>query len=201
MADDRAPDPNARATATAEAPSPEGGEDLDALMGPLRLALFTPVREYPPMGDRKAVAILGTNGLMLSVVLFFSGAIDAILESGNPFGKVVVLGSLGPFAAAALVGTWAAFRALTMPIPAMPESLAFFPDIARLDRAAYLDRVKAVGYRDALRDMLHYNYSLAALSAAKFRLINRAIICSKTMFPLWVAVLLALTALRPGPAP
>jgi hypothetical protein len=43
-----------------------------------------------------------------------------------------VLILLSPIVASALYGLWCAFRALTMPIPPMPTSLAYFPDIARL---------------------------------------------------------------------
>ena len=181
--------------------TPVGGGDApgpESLMGPLRLALYTPVREYPPLGDRKAVAVLGTNGLMLTVALFFSGAINAVVEGDDRFGlgRYVTVIALVPFGCGMLWGTWAAFRALTLPMPTMPETLALFGDIARLDREEYRRRVMDVGYRDALRAMLHYNYSLAALSASKFRLLNRAILCSKIMFPLWMAVLLVLTVLR-----
>ena len=170
----------------------------ESLMGPLRLALYAPVREYPPLGDRKALAVLATNGLMLTVALFFSAAINAMVEGDDRFGfgRYVTVIALVPFGVGMFWGTWAAFRALTLPMPKMPETLALFGDIARLDREEYRRRVLAVDYADALRAMLHYNYSLATLSASKFRLLNRAILCSKIMFPLWMALLLVLTALR-----
>lgn len=161
--------------------------------------MYTPVREYPPLADRKAVAVLATNGLMLSVLLFFSEAIHGVVVGGEDrfgIGRYVVILAVVPFAIALLIGSWAAFRALTMPMPAMPTSMAFFGDIVRLDREEYRSRVKGISYREALTDILHYNYSLAILSLAKFRRINRAIICSKTMVPLWVSILLVLTALR-----
>ena len=44
--------------------------------GAARLAFFTPVREYPPLADRKASVLLAANGLMVTVLLTFSGAIE-----------------------------------------------------------------------------------------------------------------------------
>jgi hypothetical protein len=166
----------------------------ESLLGAARLAYFTPVREYPPLGDRKAVALLAADGLMASVLLVFSGRIGAII-----LGKVQPLawltgGVLATLATLVLIGAWNAFAALTLPTPPMPDSLAYYPHIAALSPEEYRRRVRSLGHREALRAMLHYNYSLATLSVHKFRLVERSVSCVRGTFELWI-VLLALVAL------
>ena len=41
----------------------------------------------------------------------------------------------------------------------------------------YRERVKGLDHPRAVAAMLHYNYSLATLSVAKFRLVDRSIAC------------------------
>ncbi|CAN5878519.1 hypothetical protein BH23PLA1_BH23PLA1_16920 [soil metagenome] len=173
-------------------------DDPAPLFGPLRLALFTPVREYPPLGDRKSVALLGSFGLALSVLLLFSEPINALVEGPSRLEAQAVLILLTPIIGSSLFGLWCAFRALTMPIPSMPTSLAFFQHIAPMTLEEYQAKVQGVSYGQALRDMLHYNYSLAILSARKFRFINQSIWCFKVLVPPWIALLLMLSALRSG---
>lgn len=174
------------------------GDDLEAeaLLGPARLAYFTPVREYPPMGDRKAAMLLGANGLMVSVLLLFSGPIGGIVQGPYPWEARLVVVVLAPLAVLLVLGGWFAFRALTRPIPPMPPSLAYFPDIAALTREEYRRRVLALDHRRALRDMLHYNYSLAVLSVQRFRLVERSFFCSRATFELWIVLLLMIAAFR-----
>ncbi len=173
-------------------------DDPTSIFGPLRLALFTPVREYPPLGDRKSVALLGFFGMALTVLLFFAEPINNLVEGPSAFESRAVLILLAPITISALIGLWSAFRALTMPIPPMPTSLAFFQHIARWPLEEYQNKVLHIKYGEALRDMLHYNYSLATLSAKKFRLINRSIWCFKVLVPPWIALLLMLSALQEG---
>jgi hypothetical protein len=176
--------------------SPADDREAEALLGPARLAYFTPVREYPPLGDRKAAVLLGANGLMVSVLLFFSGPIGRIVEGPSAWKAWLVILVLGPLAILLLLGAWYAFRALTRPIPPMPPSLAYFPDIAALTREEYRRRILALDHRRAVRDMLHYNYSLAVLSVQRFRLVERSLFCSRATFELWIALLLMVTVFR-----
>jgi hypothetical protein len=175
-------------------PRPDDRDDVRALLGPARLAYFTPVREYPPLGDRKATVLLGANGVMVSVLLFFSGSMGRIVEGPSPWRAWLVVLVLGPLAVLLLLGAWYAFRALTKPTPPMPQSLAYYPDIAALTLEEYRRRLLAVDHRGAMRDMLHYNYSLAVLSVKKFRLVERSLFCSRATFELWVLLLLMIAA-------
>ncbi len=44
--------------------------------------------------------------------------------------------------------------------------------------------------------MLHYNYSLATLSVAKFHLVERSIACARSTFELWMLLLLVIVISR-----
>jgi pycsar effector protein len=171
----------------------EAGErDWDKILGPARLAYFTPVREYPPLGDRKASILLTANGLLVSVLIFFSEPLAALLTGRDFLQALAVVVLLTPLIALLLIGTWQAFKALVLPVPPMPSSLAFYPDIAGRSREEYVRSMKALTHRQALRDMLHYNYSFAVLSAAKFRMIERAFACLRAAFALWMVLMLRL---------
>jgi hypothetical protein len=171
-------------------------KEVARLLGPARLAYFTPVREYPPLGDRKAVALLAADGLMTTVLLSFSGRIAAILGGGLArWDAWAVAAVLAAIVSLTLVGAWHAFAALTMPVPSMPTSLAYFPHIAALSREEYRGLVLGFDHRRAMRDMLNCNYSLAVLSAAKFRRVERSFACVRYTFELWI-VLLVLVSTR-----
>ena len=60
----------------------EDDREVERLLGPARLAYFTPVREYPPLGDRKSLTMLTLNGLMMTVMYLFAEEIHAVLH-GN----------------------------------------------------------------------------------------------------------------------
>jgi hypothetical protein len=171
-------------------------EPDDAPPGAARLAYFTPVREYPPLADRKASVLLAANGLMVSVLLGFSGAIESIVEGPHRWAALLVVAALAPLSALILLGSWHAFLALTRPMPPMPESMAFYPHIAALSLGDYRDRVEGFDHPRAVEAMLHYNYSLATLSVAKFRLIDRSVARLRATFELWMVLLLLITLCR-----
>ena len=162
-------------------------------LGPARLAFFTPVREYPPLADRKAAATLAAFGLMITTVLLFAGRLELMADRGWGGGVAVYLPLMVGFVLA-ILGCSAAIRALIAPIPPMPESLAYYRDIAGHDLDEYRRRVMDVSAAAALRAMLDYNYSLAALSKAKFRTVDRALNYLRFAFIPWV-FLLAVVAL------
>ena len=100
--------------------------------GAARLAYFTPVREYPPLADRKASVLLAAYGLMVTVLFTFAGPAEAILVGPRRWAAILLATVLVPLSLLILSGAWYAFRALTRPIPPMPDSLAFYPHIAAL---------------------------------------------------------------------
>jgi hypothetical protein len=163
--------------------------------GAARLAYFTPVREYPPLADRKASILLAAYGLMVTVLFVFAGPTRAILIGSRQWAAHLMAMVLLPLSTLILCGAWYAFRALTRPIPPMPDSLAFYPHIAALSPELYRRRVKDLDQNQAVTAMLHYNYSLATLSVEKFRLVERSITCARATFELWMLLLLLIQML------
>jgi hypothetical protein len=173
--------------------------DVDTLqlLGPARLAYFTPVREYPPLGDKKASTLLSVDALMITVTTLFSHRLADLIHGGDAAGWLT-RGLLVVWFVLMLGSAWNAFVALTLPIPNPelpghePNSLAFFKNIAALPLAAYEQELRRMTHRRALRDMLHYNYSLAILSVDKFHYIQRAVKFLCLAFGCWVFLMLAL---------
>lgn len=162
-----------------------------AKLGAARLAFYTPVRDYPPMADRKAGAILAADGLMLSVLLLFRLRFEAIIRGPSLVATYLVLFLIACLAVVLLRGASCAYRTLTMPIPSMPHSLAFFADIAKFGLDDYRAKLLSLSERDVVRSILDYNYSLADLSVRKFALVRRATSCVRAGFFFWVALILA----------
>ena len=171
-------------------------QPIDPPLGAARLAFFTPVREYPPLADRKSSVLLAAYGLMVTVLLTFSTPIEAIVNGSRVWAVLLLLAILLPLSILILIGAWYAFRALTRPIPPMPDSLAFYPHIARNSAEEYSRRVKELDAVHSVEAILHYNYSLATLSVEKFRLVERSIACARATFEMWVVLLLIILLLR-----
>jgi hypothetical protein len=175
-----------RGAAVADDPEVEG------LLGPARLASFTPVREYPPLSDRKSVILLTLNGLMLTVMDPFAAEIPAVLQ-GNPVVKRLAIAAGLSWFSLLILGACYAFRALTRPIPPMGDCAAFYPNIAATSLGSYRQNLERLSHRGALRDILNYNYSIAVLSQEKFRLIRKSVLCLCPALPLWMLLMLMIS--------
>jgi len=81
------------------------------------------------------------------------------------------------------------------PLPPMPATLAFYPNIAAKSYAQYAAAMRGLTHRAAVRAALHYNYSLARQSVRKFALVRRSMICFRAATLLWMVVLVV-TALK-----
>jgi hypothetical protein len=167
-------------------------DDLTAVLGPARLAYFTPVHDQPILADRKAMFILGACGLMVSVLLFFSHSLGALVRSGGRFGGAAALVALLALAALLLAAAVMAYYGYTRPVPPMPQSLAWFRHVAAAPPEEYARQMYALDHPAATRAMLHYNYSIASQAAYKFRLVNCSLRCLRIAIPLWMVLLLAM---------
>ena len=178
-------------------PTPKGGAapaacTASAVLGPARLAYFTPVHEQPTLADRKAMFILGASGLMVSVLLFFSQPLHTLVRTSGSAGSKTVFAALFAVAALVLTAAVTAYYSYTRSLPAMPPTFAWFRNVAAVTLDEYSGRMLALDHPAALREMLHYNYSVASLAARKFRLVNRSIRCLRVAIPLWMVLLLVL---------
>jgi hypothetical protein len=167
----------------------------DILLGAARLAFYTPIRDYPPLADRKASAILAADGLMISVLILFNERLAPMVKVGDGshlFENYLILTLLASFAALLLIGGYCSYRALILPIPPMPHSLAYFNHISSLPLDEYRRRITSHSFREVVRAILDYNYSLARLSVRKFDLVGRSTACVRAEFFLWIILMLAL---------
>lgn len=167
----------------------ESAADQQRFLAVARLAYFTPVREYPPLGDRKAAATLAASGLMITVMLFFVGTIIDLFQHPRPLVTAAVGVLVVAIAGLLIAAAGNAFHALFLPVPPPPPGLAFYPQIAARDREEYRQAVKGLTHAEALDHMLNYNYSLATQSTIKFGLIVRAVTCLEITFILWLALM------------
>ena len=170
----------------------EDDREVERLLGPARLAYFTPVREYPPLGDRKSLTMLTLNGLMMTVMYLFAGEFHAVLH-GNVVVKwlAIVVGFW--WVSLLIMGGCYAFLALMRPIPPMGDCAAFYVNIAAMPLASYRQTLEGFSHRGAMRDKLNYNHSIAILGEQKFRLIQKSAACLCLALPLWMLLMLIIS--------
>jgi hypothetical protein len=173
-------------------PQPPHDADLAAVIGPARLAYFTPVHDQPSLADRKAMFILGASGLIVTVLLFFAHPLEELIRSvSRPTALALAILLLCLFVMV-LVAASTAYAGYRRGLQPMPPTLAWFRNVAAAPLEGYADTMRSKDHPAALRDMLHYNYSVASLAAEKFRLVNRALSCLRIALPLWMLLLLIL---------
>lgn len=171
--------------------SVEVDDDAPPCPGAVKFASFTPMNDQPALADRKAMFVIGAGGLLLTTTMFIVMPLSQFARAG--FWPLLTLAlSLG-LALAALAAMRIAYRCYTLPAPPRPGNLLFFQNIAAGPSAAYARALESATARDALRDVLDYNHTLARLGAAKYRLAGRALLCLRVAIPLWVLLLIAVT--------
>jgi hypothetical protein len=172
--------------------TPPEHPDLAAVLGPARLAYFTPVFDQPSLADRKAMFILGASGLLVTVLMFFAPPLHTVARSGGRPATVALVAAILCVIGLVLTAAVAAYVAYTRPLPPMPPTLALFREVCARDADAYVAAMYALDHRRAMRDMLHYNYSVATQAAAKFRIVNRSLSILRVAILLWMVLLLVL---------
>ena len=161
--------------------------------GPLWLAFFTPIHQYPSLADRKSSFLLSAGGLITTVLIFFSQPIWRLMHHQNRPAAIAFIVLLGTLIALLALSAWGAWRAFILPMPRMPKSLALYGDIARLERPAYAEEVRNTDPTEATRAIVHYNYSLAVQAAGKFKLVNRSFACFRVALVLWMFLILVVS--------
>jgi hypothetical protein len=166
--------------------------EVERLFGPARLAYFTPVREYPPLGDRKSVMVLSLCGLTVTVVCLFWKELEAVLAAATPQ-RWLVFSVLLAWLACVVLAAESSFKALVQPIPPMGRCTAYFRTIAATSLDDYCTVLHELSHVAAMREMLNYNYSIAVLSAEKFRLLGASVVylCLALGFWMLLMVLIA----------
>ena len=173
--------------------SEEVADDAPPGPGAMRFASFTPMNDQPGLADRKATFVIGAGGLLLSTTMFLVMPLGQFVRPGFWPRLTLVAGARPgvrdaagdphrlPLLHAGRAGPRRTTRCSSRTSPP-----------AR--RRAYAQALEAATARDALRDVLDYNYTMARLGAAKYRLAGRALLCLRIAIPLWMLLLILVTA-------
>jgi hypothetical protein len=158
--------------------------------GAMRFASFTPMNEQPALADRKASFVIGAGGLLLSTAMFLVMPLEQFLRPGFWPGLALVLAFC--MACVTLLGIRIAYRCYTMPVAVREANPLFFQNIAGGSESAYCASLEGATERDALHTVLDYNYTMAKLGLAKYRLAGQALLCLRVAIPLWMLLLVVL---------
>jgi hypothetical protein len=173
--------------APAHEPSP-----LDAAA---TLAGRTSIGSETAGADGKAAIVLSLLGIMFTVLARFGTELGDILRHGitgtgvvRAACAVLLLG----FATFALCAVVQAFRTITPRFRKDKPSLAFFAEIASLDREAYIAQVESMTMEQALDEILRYNHTAATICAEKFTQLARTLRCFELASACWLPLVLVL---------
>lgn len=164
--------------------------DIHAVLGPARLAYYTPTGELSPLAERKAVFLLGASGLIGTVMIFFLPRLAELIDSPSRVLSVTVILILPVLLVLLLAAAWFSYRAVTTGIPDMPDSPAYFRHVAGRSLEEYERQVRRLTHPEALRAILHYNYSIAQQAVRKFEHVKRSLRCMRVAILLWILLLL-----------
>ena len=151
------------------------------------LACKTAIGSETAGADGKAASVLTLIGLMFTVLARFGPELGAALRGGGIVRAACSLLLVG-FAAAALAAVFQAFRTISPRFRKEKPSLAFFAEVARLDRDAYVARVEAMTMRDAVGQILAYNHAAASICAEKFNQLGRCTRCFEVAAACWAVL-------------
>jgi hypothetical protein len=155
------------------------------------LACRTSVGSETVGADGKAACVLTLLGVMFTVLSRFGPEAGAILRGGG-LARAVCAVLLAGFAAYALAAVVQAFRTISPRFRKDKPSLAFFAEVARLDREEYFERVESMTMREAVGQILLYNHTASRICAEKFRQLRRALRCFEGAAGCWVLLLVIL---------
>ena len=160
--------------------------------GAVRFAGFAPMVDQPGLADRKASFVIAAASLLLSTALFFVMPLGQFARPA--FWPVATLALALALAGVTLLAIAVAYRCCMLPVPPRPGNLLFVQTIAAGSAADYAEAVEAATARGALRDVLGYNHAMARLGVAKYRLAGLALHCLRIAIPLWILLLILVTA-------
>jgi hypothetical protein len=169
---------------------PAAAAEAAAFEAAATIACKTAVAGETAGADGKAASVLTLVGLMFTVLARFGPELGAAVRGGGLVRAACAALLLG-FAAGGLGAVVQAFRTISPRFRTERPSLAFFAEVARLDRDEYVARVEAMTMRDAVGQILAYNHAAATICAEKFAQLRRCTRCFEVAAGCWL--LLALT--------
>ena len=159
--------------------------------GAVKFAAFAPMNDQAALADRKATFVIATGGLMITTTLFLILPLGQFVRAG--VWPMLVLALAFSMVCVTLAGIRVAYRCYALAAAGQPDNPLFFQSIAGHSLSSYSAALRAASERQALHDVLDYNYTMAKLGAAKYRLAGRALGCLRVAIPLWMLLLLMLS--------
>jgi hypothetical protein len=170
-------------------------EEAKAYEAAATLACRAPIGSETMGADGKAAIVLSLLGIMFTVLARFGSELATILRHGftgtGVFRVLCALALLG-FAGFALCAVVQAFRTIVPRFRKDKPSLAFFAEIAGMEREAYFAKVEGMSMKDALDEILRYNHTAATICAEKFTQLGRALRCFEAAGACWLVLVLML---------
>ena len=146
--------------------------------------------------DGKAAIVLSLLGIMFTVLARFVSELGTILRSGVGTGTGVVRIACGAlllgFAGCALCAVVQSFRTIIPRFRKDKPSLAFFAEIASLDREEYFKRVESMSMEDATGQILLYNHTAATICAEKYKQLDLTLRLFEAAAVCWLVLTLVL---------
>jgi hypothetical protein len=178
-----------------EAQSPQLSPAESQLDAATTLASRTPVGSEIMGADGKAAIVLSLLGIMFTVLARFGSELGVILRhgmTGTGIVRVMCFVLLLGFAGFALCAVLQAFRTILPRFRKDKPSLAFFAEIAGMEREEYFAKVESLTTRQALDEILRYNHTASTICADKFKELGRALRCFEVASACWLGLVLIL---------
>ena len=187
-----AAEPGAAADAQRSSTQPPAPEPLDAA---ITLASRASIGAETTGADGKAAIVLTLLGIMFTVLARFGSELASILRhgiTGTGVVRVACAVLLLGFAGFAMCAVVQAFRTITPRFRKDKPSLAFFAEIASLDREEYFKRVESMSMEDATGQILLYNHTAATICAEKYKQLDRTLRLFEAAAVCWLVLTLVL---------
>src|SRR5690348_15401204 len=169
---------------------PDGG--LRQVIGPGRLAFFTPITEQPILADRKATFILAMAGLMITVLMFFLTSVVKLVHSPLLPLRIGSIAMLVVLMVLLLLAVQWAYRGYVLAATPVDSSLSFYRNVGAGPIERYQAAMERLRHPDALRAVLLYNHAVAVQAVGKYRHANRALRCMRWAIPIWMLLLIVI---------
>jgi hypothetical protein len=145
--------------------------------------------------DGKAAIVLSLLGIMFTVLARFGPELGFILRHGltkTGVVRVTCAVMLLGFAGFAMCAVVQAFRTIIPRFRKDKPSLAFFAEIAGLEREAYFAKVESMTMQQAVAEIMRYNHTAATICAEKYKHLGRSLRCFEAASACWLVLILVL---------
>lgn len=159
------------------------------------------ISDYIKFADAKAGAVMTITVALGAVAGFAANEFFAAVRAASDvwFAAATIIAAVG--AACAAMTVWFCIEALAPNTTAAQNSLASFPDIAKMDAVAYKSAVVALDSAAAAAEFASLNTTLAAIASLKFGNVRTAVLWLRgLLFSIYAMVLVYVARVALGAA-